>query len=447
MKNKFSIGLFTAITIVAANQIGTGVFTSIGFQVFSIQSGFSIVVLWLLGGLVALAGAFSYGELSAAMSRSGGEYHLLSEIYHPVVGFSSGWISVAVGFTAPIAAASMALGAYGSSVILALEYISPEQKSITALLLASSTVTIVTIIHLLKDTLVSGFQILFTTLKIALILAVIACGFAMDSPTSVSFLPTAQSAQEIMSAPFAISLVYVMYAYSGWNASVYIAGEVKNPGRNLPLSLFIGTLIVILLYVPLNSVFLYSTPITELKGQVDVGLIASNNIFGQSGGIIMGTLIAFGLISTISSMIWTGPRVTQVIGEDTHILRFLARKNNNGVPAVSLLVQYIIVLCFIFTSTFDSVVTYIGFLLTLSSLMTVLGVFVMRFKKPSMHRPYLTWGYPVTPLFFIVVMSWMLFFLVKEKPMITLAGGATIGVGLLIYWANRYVVSKQQTDL
>ncbi len=161
----------------------------------------------------------------------------------------------------------------------------------------------------------------------------------------------------------------------------------------------------------------------------------------------MGTLIAFGLISTISSMIWTGPRVTQVIGEDTHILRFLARKNNNGVPAVSLFVQYIIVLCFIFTSTFDSVVTYIGFLLTLSSLMTVLGVFVMRYKKPSMHRPYLTWGYPVTPLFFIIVMSWMLFFLVKEKPMIILAGGITIGVGLLIYWENRHVVSKQQTDL
>jgi len=173
MKNRFNIGLFTATTIVAANQIGTGVFTSIGFQVFSIQSGVSIVVLWLLGGLVALAGAFSYGELSAAMSRSGGEYHLLSEIYHPIVGFSSGWISTEVDFTAPIAAASMALGAYGSSVIHALGYISPEQKKITALLLALWTVTTVTTVHLLKDTLVSSFQIVFTTLKIVLILAVI----------------------------------------------------------------------------------------------------------------------------------------------------------------------------------------------------------------------------------------------------------------------------------
>ena len=400
-------------------------------------------MLWLLGGLVALAGAFSYGELSAAMSRSGGEYHLLSEIYHPVVGFSSGWISIAVGFTAPIAAASMALGAYGSSVILALEYISPEQKELAALLLAFLTVTAVTIIHLLRDTVVSSFQVLFTTLKILLILGVIVFGFAVDTPTGISFFPSLQSAEEIMSAPFAISLVYVMYAYSGWNASVYIAEEVQNPGRNLPLSLFVGTLLVILLYVPLNTVFLYTTPIAELRGQVDVGLIASTRIFGQSGGIIMGALIAFGLVSTISSMVWTGPRVTQVMGEDIQILRFLARKNHNGIPVVSVFVQYVITLFFIFTSTFDAVVTYIGFLLTLSSLLTVIGVFVMRYKRPQMVRPYTTWGYPVTPLFFSVVMMWMLFFLVKEKPVITIAGCITIFAGLLIYWANRYVIAKQ----
>lgn len=428
--------------MVTANQIGTGVFTSIGFQVFSIQTGFSIAMLWLLGGLVALAGAFSYGELSAAMSRSGGEYHLLSEIYHPVVGFSSGWISITVGFTAPIAAASMALGAYGSSVILALEYISPEQKQLTALLLACSAITAVTIIHLSRDTVVSSFQVLFTTLKILLILGIIIFGFTIDTPTGISFIPSLQSAREIISAPFAIALVYVMYAYSGWNASVYIAGEVQNAGRNLPLSLFVGTLIVILLYVPLNNAFLYTTPIAELRGQMDAGLIAATHIFGQSGGIIMGALITAGLISTISSMVWAGPRVTQVMGEDILILKFLARKNSNGVPVVSLLVQYVITLFFIFTSTFDVVVTYIGFLLTLSSLLTVIGVFVMRYKRPQMIRPYTTWGYPVTPLFFSVVMLWMLFFMVKEKPAITIAGCITIFAGLLIYWANRYVAAK-----
>jgi APA family basic amino acid/polyamine antiporter len=399
-------------------------------------------MLWLLGGLVALAGAFSYGELSSAMSRSGGEYHLLSEIYHPIVGFSSGWISITVGFTAPIAAASMALGAYGSSVILDLGYIAPEQKKIAALLLAFSSVTAVTIIHLFKDTVVSNFQVVFTTLKILLILSVIVLGFSIDSPTNINFFPSTQALEEIMSAPFAIALVYVMYAYSGWNASIYIADEVKNPGRNLPLSLFIGTLIVILLYVPLNSVFLYSTPLTEFKGQVDVGLIAAKHILGQSGGMIMGALIAFGLISTISSMVWAGPRVSMVIGEDTRILRFFAKKNNSGVPAVSLFVQYVIVLFFIFTSTFDTVVTYIGFLMTLSSLLTVIGVFVMRCKRPQMERPYMTWGYPVTPLFFIMVMSAILFFLIKEKPMITLAGCATIIVGLLIYWINQYVMDS-----
>ena len=442
-KNTFNIGLFTAIAIVVANQIGTGVFTGIGFQVYSLQSGFAIAMLWLLGGLVALAGAFCYGELSAAMSRSGGEYHLLSEIYHPVVGFSSGWISIVVGFTAPIAAASMALGGYGSSVIMALGYIGPEQKKITALFLALATVTAVTVIHLLQDSVVSRFQVMFTSLKILLILTIICFGFSIDTPTGISFLPRPQSAGEIVSAPFAVSLVFVMYAYSGWNASTYIAEEVRQPGRNLPLSLFMGTLIVILLSVPMNCVFLHCTPIAELKGQVDAGFIAATHIFGRSGGILMGILITFGLISTISSMIWTGPRVTQVMGEDIRILRFLARKNHNGVPAVSLLVQYGIVLFFIFTSTFDNVVTYVGFLLTLSSLLTVIGVIVMRYKRPQMARPYRTWGYPVTPVFFSVVMVWMLFFLVRERPIIVIAGFLTLCAGLLLYLVNSYVVARQ----
>ena len=401
-------------------------------------------MLWLLGGLVALAGALSYGELSAAMPRSGGEYHLLSRIYHPAVGFSAGWISITVGFSAPIAAAAMALGAYGSSVILDLGYISPEQKKIAALVLAFTTVTTVTIVHLFRDTIVGNFQILFTTLKILLILAVVLLGFSMDSPTDISFLPSARALEEIMSPPFAVALVYVMYAYSGWNASVYIAEEIRDPGRNLPLSLFIGTIIVILLYVPLNSVFLYSAPLPELKGQVDVGLIAARHIFGPSGAMIMGALIALGLVSTISAMIWTGPRVGMAIGQDIQLLNFLARKNSSGVPAVSLLIQYLLVIFFIFTSTFEAIVIYIGFLLTLSSELTVIGVFVMRYKNPRLPRPYRTWGYPLTPLFFSVVMGLILFFLMYEKPVIVIAGCVTIAAGLPAYWANSRITAKQK---
>ncbi len=440
MKKTYSIGIFTAIAIVAANQIGTGVFTSIGFQVFDITSGFSLAFLWFLGGLVALSGAFAYGELSAAMPRSGGEYHLLSEIYHPIVGFTSGWISIAVGFTAPIAAASMAMGAYGSSVLVSLNSILPESKDFASQIIAVSAVSIVTLVHLLKDKIVSTFQVFFTALKIILILALIIFGFSITkTPTNISFLPTSQSFTEILSAPFAVSLIYVMYAYSGWNSATYIAGEIKNPERNLPLSLFFGTLIVIILYVPINAVFLYTAEIEQLKGQVDVGIISAQNIFGNTGGIIMGLLISIGLISAISSMIWAGPRVTQVMGEDTKLLNFMAIKNQNGVPAYSLLVQYALILFFIFTSTFENVITYIGFILTISSLLTVLGVFVMRFKKPQMPRPYKTWGFPITPLFFSIVMIWMLYYLIKERPEQAIWGIITILSGILVYALNQFL--------
>jgi len=441
-ERKFSIGLYTAIAVVIASQIGTGVFTSIGFQVMDITSGFSIVLLWLLGGLVAISGAFSYGELSAAMPRSGGEYHLLSEIYHPIVGFASGWISVAVGYAAPIAAASMAMGDYASSVLVSLETISPQDKSLVSIAIAVSGVSMVTLVHFLKDTAVSAFQIFFTALKIILILILIVFGLAISDSVGISFSPNKQSFTEIISAPFAISLVFVMYSYSGWNTASYIVGELKNPGRNLPLSLFIGTLVVVLLYISLNAIFLYSTPINELAGQTEVGYIAAKHIFGHKGGVIMGILISVGLISAISSMVWAGPRVMQVMGEDTQILKPLAKKNKNGVPAISLVFQHIIVMIFIFSSTFENIITFIGFILTLSSLLTVVGVFIMRLRKPDMKRPYKTWGYPISPAFFIIVMVWMLFYVIKERPEQAFWGIITILAGLIVYFINKKVVSN-----
>lgn len=440
--DKRQITLYTAIAIVAANMIGTGVFTSLGFQVGSLQTGFAIIALWLIGGIAALCGALSYGELSAAFPRSGGEYHLLSKIYHPSVGFLSGWISVAVGFTAPIAAASMAMGEYLSRVLVQTQLILPSSKAFFVTLIAIISVTVVSIVHLLHVKIVSRFQMFFTGLKVFLILLLIICGFILAKGQPISFFPDQASVDSIFSSAFAISLVYVMYSYSGWNASIYLAGEIKNPGRSLPLSLIFGTLIVILLYVPINAVFIYSSSIDQLKDQVDVGYIAANNIFGNTGGIVMGLLISIGLISAISSMVWAGPRVTQTMGEDIKILKFLSVQNKYGVPHVSLLFQYILVLILILTSSFQSVITYIGFILSLSSFLTVLGVFILRFKSPQLERPYKTWGYPVIPVIYLLITGWMLFFVIKIKPIITLAGLATLLAGLALYFINKAYSKK-----
>ncbi|WP_013322356.1 APC family permease [Gloeothece verrucosa] len=424
------ITLFTATCLVIANMIGTGVFTSLGFQVVDIQSGFTLLLLWFVGGIFALCGALCYGELGATMPRSGGEYHFLSKIYHPVVGFLSGWVSVTVGFAAPIALAGMALGKYLSSVV----------PGLNATVVAIVVVIAVSLIHSTNLKAGSSFQQIFTILKVLLIVVFIVCGLDLATPTGISFTPATEDMSLIFSSPFAISLFYVTYSYSGWNAAVYLASEVKNPEKTLPRALFWGTLVVMALYLLLNFIFLYSTPLNKLAGQLEIGYIVADRIFGSSGGKLMALLISLGLISSISSMIWAGPRVTQAIGEDIPLFKLLARKNRYGVPAYAIWFQLAIILVLLITSTFEKVVTYLEFTLILSSFMTVLGVFVYRLRFPNLPRPYSTWGYPITPCIFLGIGLWMLYFSFHAKPIESLAGLATIALGLPIY----YFASKKK---
>ena len=419
-----SIGLFTAICLVVANMVGTGVFTSLGFQAIDIQSGFSLLMLWIVGGVFALCGALSYGELGAAMPRSGGEYHYLTKIYHPAIGFLSGWVSVTVGFAAPIALAAMALGTYAASVF----------PGLSPLAIAVVVVIGVSLIHTRDVKLGTSFQDISTVGKVALILILIICGFALAQPQDLGFLPSSEDPSLIFSSPFAISLVYVTYSYSGWNAAIYLASEVKEPEKNVPRALFIGTAAVMVLYVLINFIFLYTTPIDRLAGELEVGYIAAESIFGTGGAKIMGMLISFGLISSISSMVLAGPRVTQVIGEDIPVFQVLAKKNRNGVPYYAILLQLSLVLIFLITSTFEAVLTYLSFTLTLSSFLTVLGVFIYRLQYPEIPRPYKTWGYPIVPIIFLAISLWILIFIFKDKTMESLAGLGTLALGLPIYF-------------
>ncbi len=422
------INLSTATCIVIANMIGVGVFTSLGFQVTSITSGFALLALWVVGGVFALCGALCYSELASVMPRSGGEYYYLSRIYHPIVGFLSGWVSVTVGFAAPIAAAAIALGQYFSNVV----------PGINHQVIAVVAVIGISLIHMRNIRVGSYFQDISTILKLSLILVLIACGFTISHPQSLSFLPSSEALAEIFTAPFATSLVFVTYAYSGWNASIYIANEIKRPEKNIPRSLLLGTSIVLVLYVLLNFIFLFTTPISELAGQLDVGYVAANRMFGDVGPTLMSLLISFGLISSISSMVWAGPRVTQAIGEDIALFKLLSKRNPHGVPIYAMLLQLAIVIFLMISSSFEAVITYLGFTLTLSACVTVFGVFVHRLRYPDIHRPYQTWGYPITPLIFLAIGLWMLIFIFQDKPVESLAGLGTILFGIPIYlWGER----------
>jgi APA family basic amino acid/polyamine antiporter len=418
-----TVSTLTATALAVADMIGIGVFTSLGFQVQDIPSAFSVLLLWIIGGIAALCGALAYAELSAAFPRSGGEYNFLSRIYHPAVGFLAGWISATVGFAAPIALAAMAFGVYFKGVVPAA----------SALLLSLAVTWIVTLVHLSGIKHSSRFQNVSTLIKGALIIALIIAGLAYGNPQPISFAPSHNDLGFISSAPFAVSLVFVMYAYSGWNAATYIAGEIREPAVSLPRSIIAATLIVITLYVALNAVFLYTTPIASMAGQLDVALIAGKHIFGDVGGRIVAALICIGLVSSISAMTWIGPRVTMAMGFDHTMLAPLSRTTSEGVPTTAILVQLGIVTLLLLTQSFEAVLDTIQFSLTLCSFLAVVGVIVLRWKAPDLARPYRTWGYPVTPLVFLAVTAFMMYHLIIERPLQSLAGLGIMLAGLAIY--------------
>ncbi|OON65303.1 APC family permease [Hymenobacter sp. CRA2] len=418
----YKIGFYTGVAIVVANMVGTGVFTSLGFQVLGIRSGFALLMLWLVGGIIALCGALCYGELAAALPRSGGEYHYLSRIYHPAVGFLSGWVSATVGFAAPTALAAIAMGRYAASVW-------PE---VHANGLSLAVVVVITAVHLISSRAGSCFQVVVTFLKMALLALFIGAGLLAE-PQPLSFAPTAADWQQLLTPSFAVSLIYVSYAYSGWNAAVYVASEVKQPQRNLPRILLTGTLLVALLYVVLNYVFLRTTPLDTLAGQVEIGFLAANQIFGVAVGQFMGAGIAILLVSTVSSMVFAGPRIIQTMGEDLPALRWLGHRSRQGLPIRATLFQALLTVLFIISSTFEGVLTYAGFVLNLFTFLTVLGLFVLRIRQPELPRPYRAWGYPVTPLVFLALSGWTLIFLLRDKPIESLLGLGTVLIGLVIY--------------
>ncbi|MEZ0388323.1 MAG: APC family permease [Verrucomicrobium sp.] len=418
------LSLTAATAIVVASMVGTGVFTSVGFQLKDIPAGFPILVLWLIGGVVSLCGAFCYAELGAMMPRSGGEYHLLSRAYHPLIGFLAGWVSLTAGFAAPIAAAAKLFGSYASELV----------PSIHQTVLAVGLVLAIMTIQLCHLKWIERFQLGFTFLKVALVIAFItgACWIGQGDWSVLQ--PKSGDGAYFLSKPYAVSLVYVMYAYAGWNAASYIAGEIKNPARNLPLALVLGTSLVTVLYVMLNAVFLVGTPWSEMSGKMQSALVAARSIFGLRGGDAMGGLIAFGLVAHVSAMLFAGTRVLRVMGQDRSFLRPMDKTNRLGAPWLAVLVITAVVLILMITGTFEQLLLYIETLLLACSLLCILAVPWLRWRQPGMERPFKVPLYPLPPILFTVVVGWMLISLLIRQPVETAWGAATLVIGVILYF-------------
>lgn len=421
------ISWWSATAIVVANMVGTGVFTSLGFQLEAIQNTWSILALWIIGGVVSLFGAFTYAEIGTRLPRSGGEYHFLSDIYHPFVGYLSGWVSLTVGFSAPIALAAMAMAAYTSMVVT---FITPMQMAV-------GTILVLTVVHSFNIRSSSVFQNVATLFKLVLILAIIILGLSMPN-TEHSLDWSAGWKEEIWLPVFAVALVYVTYSYSGWNAAAYIVEEIKSPAKNLPRALIWGTLVVSILYVLLQLAFLSQAPLSLLKGQVEVGHIVAEHMFGKHGGNIISVLIAFFLISGISAMIWVGPRVTRAMADDYAIWRFLAKDNNDGIPIFAIWLQAGISVFMIITGSFKEVLLYSGFVLQIFTALTVAGLFILRKREPK-KGAYQSPFYPYIQIIYLAISIWILAYLMYDQPRESLLGLVNVGIGAVSYfWSIRY---------
>ena len=412
-------------------MIGTGIFTSLGFQVMELHTGFALLLLWLIGGITALIGAMVYAELGTLMPRSGGEYHFLSRIYHPALGFISGWVSFIVGFSAAIAAAAVALSAYFTAAIEV-----PENLLGLDLKIFISILVILTLswLHSSYKKTGAGFQSLITSFKIIVLLLFIILGWKSTAQSSIDFALTRESLTEIISPSFAISLFFVSFAYSGWNAAAYITSEIKNPAKNIPLSLILGTLVVTLLYLGITWVFLKVIPIEIMYGRIEVGFLYGQRILGMNAGNLIGILFSLLLFSTVSSLIIIGPRVTQVMGEDYPRIRWFAHISKRDTPARAIYIQASIAIVYILSSTFEQMITFIGFTLNLMTLLTVLGMMLLRQDNPDITAPvYRLKPYPLLPILFLLINTWIMIYGIIYRPSESIAGLLTAALGLLVW--------------
>jgi APA family basic amino acid/polyamine antiporter len=428
------ITLRSATLLVVANIIGAGIFTTTGFQAADLGHPLLILGLWAFGGVLAFCGAVCYGELGVLMPRAGGEYVYLRETYGGMIGFMSAFVSLVAGFSAPIAAACRAAVHY-------MEHFFPllavSNSRVAGELLAVAIVWGLIALQRLGASRAMNLSDLFTGVKVAgIVVFIVAIGISAGGQWGYLTEPTTESANLSLSArisALATSLIFVMYCYSGWNASAYLAGEFRRPARDLPRSLMLGTGIVVVLYLLINAAYFYAAGAEQLAGSVEVGQVAARAVLGSAGvGLVTG-LIALSLIVSAFAMTIAGPRVYYALGGDYPGFSWLTHSKSGGAPWSASVVQGIVTTIILLTGRVDQIQQYAGFTLTLFAALAVSCVIVLRFRRPDAPRAFRAWGYPWTPIFFLAVSAWMMVWAFKGRPWESMLGIATVALGGILF--------------
>jgi APA family basic amino acid/polyamine antiporter len=435
--------LLSATALVVSNMIGTGIFTTTGFLAGDLGRPSLVLSVWIAGALVAVAGCLAYAELGVNFPQSGGEYVYLREAWGPAWGFLSGWISFFAGFAAPVAAGALAFSEYLGYFFPSLSSDASPRRVLcgwlqwgNGQLLALVVIGAFTVVNILGLRLAAKLQNALTALKLGILGIFLMLALAIGHGSWTNFtLATTRTSSHSVSAQFAVSLIFVMFAYSGWNAATYVAGEMKAPERTLPSALLLGTGLVALFYLALNVAFIYALPLEKLKGVVRVGGAAASALFGSEIGGFFSAIMAVAVLSCVSAMVIVGPRVYYAMAQDGCFLPGAGRVHPRWqTPDRAIAYQAVASGLMVLTGTFERLIYYIGFALILFAALTSAGLFRMR-RRPQWKRlPAVSWCYPLIPGLFVGASLWMLAYTLSLRRTESLLGLLTMLCGLLVYF-------------
>lgn len=428
-------GLSTSTYVVIASMVGTGILVSPGYMMASLKNYPVIFGLWALGGLLAICGALCVAELAAALPRAGGEYVYLREAYGPMPAFLSGWTSFFVGFAAPLAVASYIAALY----LLTPFGLTEKETGHLVQIIAAIIILSITLPNLIGHRHSAWTQNLTTILKLGIFVVFVLMAFLFGQGQMAN-ITEGQSIGEVKLGTAATQLFYVMFAYSGWNAASYLAGEVKNPTRILPRSLLLGTGLVVILYLALNLVFAYAVPLSDVgfDNAERVPLLAFENLFGPRVSSVFSTLLGLTFLATVSAFIITGPRIYYAMARDGLFPSIAGHISSKGrVPTYAMLLQSLCAIIILFVTDFQNLYKYASVGLSLFALLFVGSVYVLRLRRPDMERPFRVPGYPVVPAIFMTVILFMAVFAFIQwpKPSIYSLGSILLGIPVYYIWS------------
>jgi APA family basic amino acid/polyamine antiporter len=442
------LGFFSATALVISNMVGMAIFTTTGYMAADLGSAGLILACWTVGALFALAGAISYSELGINFPSSGGEYVYLTRAFGPEWGFMTGWVSFFAGFSAPIAAAALAISDYLGHIFPALRHdhaLLVLGSGVFSLhlgagqLMASALIAAFTALNCFGVGRTAKVQNVLTSSKLIIITGFVVLGFASGNGHWSHFSESAiRTSSDPLSTQFIVSLLWVMVGYSGWNAATYVAEELRRPERTLPAALAAGTAIVAVLYLGLNLVFIYATPLEAMKQgttpEIAVGAISATNLFGPSIGGVCAALMALCIVSTVNAEVTVGPRIYYAMAKNRAFFSAAARVHPRWhTPVVAIVSQGLCAI--LMTATpFPDLVIYIGMSLTLFTVLSVASLFVFRRRQPGWQRlRAVDFAFPLIPASYILVGTGMVVFGLKEHPWASLSAFATVGAGALVY--------------